>query len=66
MPRASATRSRCVSAANSDCGAPNPRKAPLGGVLVMAERARIRTLGQAYGPPAWMPPRERTTGETVV
>ena len=46
MPSASAMRSRWVSAANSDCGAPKPRKAPLGGVLVIAARARTRTLGQ--------------------
>ena len=66
MPSASAIRSRWVSAANSACGAPKPRKAPLGGVFVMAARARIRTFGQAYGPPAWMPPRDRTTGDSVV
>ena len=52
MPSASAIRSRCISAANSACGAPKPRKAPLGGVFVIAARARIRTFGQAYGPPA--------------
>jgi hypothetical protein len=66
MARASAMRLSCVSAANWDCGAPNPRNAPLGGVFVIAARARIRTLGQAYGPPAWMAPRDRTTGDSVV
>ena len=66
MPSASAIRLRCVSTANAACGAPKPRKAPLGGVFVMAARARIRTFGQAYGPPAWMAPRDRTTGERVV
>ncbi len=54
------------SAANSDWGAPKPRKAPLGGVFVSAALARIRTFGQAYGPPAWIPPRDRTTGDRVV
>ena len=66
MPSASATRSRCSSAANSDWGAPNPRKAPFGGVFVSAARARIRTFGHAYGPAAWIPPRDRTTGDSVV
>ena len=47
-------------------GAPKPRNAPLGGVLVMAARARTRTLGQRYGPVAWIPPRDTTTGDTVV
>ena len=53
-PSASAMRLRWVSAANSVCGAPNPRNAPLGGVLVRVARARMRTFGQRYGPPAWM------------
>jgi hypothetical protein len=64
-PTCSARRLRCVSAANSVWGAPNPRKAPLGGVLVRAARARMRTLGQRYGPPAWIAPRLRTTGVRV-
>ena len=34
MPSASAMRSMCTSTANSVCGAPNPRKAPFGGVFV--------------------------------
>ena len=28
-------------------------------------RARIRTFGQRYGPPAWIAPRDRTTGVRV-
>ncbi len=62
---ASAIRLRWVSAANSVCGAPNPRNAPLGGVFVRVARARIRTFGQRYGPPAWIAPRDRTTGVSV-
>ena len=46
-------------------GAPNPRNAPLGGVFVRVARARIRTFGQRYGPPAWSAPRDRTTGVSV-
>ena len=46
-PSASAIRSTCISAANSIWGAPNPRKAPFGGVFVAIARARIRTFGQA-------------------
>ena len=42
---ASATRLSWVSAANSDWGAPKPRKAPLGGVLVATARERILTFG---------------------
>ena len=48
----SAIRLRWVSAANSVCGAPKPRNAPFGGVLVRVARARMRTFGQRYGPPA--------------
>ena len=54
-----------VSAANSVCGAPNPRNAPLGGVLVAIARPRIRTFGHSYGPPAWIVPRLSTTGVRV-
>ena len=54
-----------TSAANSDCGAPKPRKAPLGGVLVATARDVMRTLGTSYGPPAWIVARLRTTGESV-
>ena len=46
-PSASAIRLRWVSAANSVCGAPNPRNAPLGGVFVRVARARMRTFGHA-------------------
>jgi hypothetical protein len=53
------------SSANSVCGAPKPRNAPLGGVLVATARATMRAAGQRYGPPAWMAPRESTTGESV-
>ena len=66
MPSASATRVTCISAANSVCGAPKPRNAPLGGVLVATARDRIRTFATSYGPPAWIVPRERTTGVSVV
>jgi len=41
---------------------------PTGQVLresVAAARERIRTFGQAYGPPAWSVPRDRTTGLRV-
>ena len=65
MPRASAIRLRCVSTANAACGAPKPRKAPLGGVFVATARDRMRTFGQRYGPPAWRAPRESTTGLSV-
>ncbi len=65
MPMASATRSIWTSAANSDCGAPNPRKAPFGGVFVATARDVMRTFGTSYGPPAWMVARLRTTGERV-
>ena len=58
MPSASASRSIWTSAANSVCGAPNPRNAPFGGVFVRVARARIRTFGQRYGPPAWSAPRD--------
>ena len=50
----SAMRSMCTSTANCVCGAPNPRKAPLGGVLVITARPRMRTWSQRYGPLAWM------------
>ncbi len=46
MPSASAIRSMWTSAANWVCGAPNPRKAPLGGVFVIVTRPRMRTSGQ--------------------
>ena len=42
----------CISAANSVCGAPKPRKAPFGGVLVAIARPVMRTFGHRYGPPA--------------
>ncbi len=58
-------RFRWVSAANSTCGAPKPRNAPLGGVFVRVARARMRTFGQRYGPPEWRAPRLRTTGVSV-
>ena len=44
-PAASAIRSMWISAASSVCGAPNPRKAPFGGVLVIATRPDTRTWG---------------------
>ena len=50
MPSASAMRLTCISAANSVCGAPKPRKAPLGGVFVATARPRMRTLGHVVGP----------------
>jgi hypothetical protein len=37
----------------------------LGGVLVRVARARIRTFSQRYGPPAWIAPRDSTTGVSV-
>ncbi len=40
-------RSQCSSAANSVWGAPNPRKAPLGGVFVATMHARTRTFGHS-------------------
>ena len=54
MPSASAMRSMCTSTANCVCGAPKPRNAPLGGVLVIIARPRMRTWSQRYGPVAWM------------
>ena len=63
---ASAARETCISAANSTCGAPKPRNAPFGGVLVATARDRIRTLATSYGPPAWIVPRDSTTGVSVV
>ena len=65
MPSASAIRLTCISAANSVCGAPKPRNAPFGGVLVTIARPRMRTLGHRYGPPACRTPRESTTGLSV-
>ena len=62
---ASAMRLICISAANSVCGAPKPRKAPLGGVFVAIARPVIRTFGHRYGPPAWRTPRLSTTGVSV-
>ena len=58
-------RAMWISAANSVWGAPNPRKAPHGTVLVMTARARTRTFAQRYGPVACSAPRDRTTGESV-
>ena len=55
----------CISAANSVCGAPNPRKAPFGGVLVAMARPVIRTFSHRYGPPACSTPRDSTTGVSV-
>ena len=46
MPNASATRSMCTSMANCVCGAPKPRKAPLGGVFVIMARPSIRVFSQ--------------------
>jgi hypothetical protein len=46
IPIASAIRSMWHSIANWVCGAPKPRNAPLGGVLVATARAWMRTLGQ--------------------
>ena len=46
-PSGSASRSICISAANSVCGAPKPRKAPFGGVFVITTRERMRTFGQS-------------------
>src|SRR5205814_10089757 len=40
-------------------------KAPCGGMFVATARLFIRTLGQKYGPAAWMVPRESTTGDSV-
>ena len=51
MPSASATRLACISAANSVWGAPKPRNAPLGGVLVAVARPRMRTSGTGTGRP---------------
>ena len=65
MSSDSAIRLRWVSAANSVCGAPNPRNAPLGGVFVRVAFARMRTFGQRYGPPACSAPRDSTTGVSV-
>ena len=64
-PSASAARATWSSAANSTCGAPKPRKAPLGGVFVAMARPRMRVFGQWYGPPAWRMPRDSTTGVSV-
>ena len=61
----SAIRLSWVSAANSVCGAPKPRNAPFGGVLVRRRPGRMRTFGQRYGPPAWSAPRLSTTGVSV-
>jgi hypothetical protein len=66
IPICSAIRSMCTSAANCDCGAPNPRNAPLGGVFVITTRPRIRTWSHRYGPAACSSARERTTGLSVV
>ena len=49
-PAAAATSSMCRSSANMLCGAPKPRNAPCGGVLVATARPRTRTFGQRYGP----------------
>src|SRR3984893_19590481 len=46
-------------------GAPKPRKAPCGGAFVATACERMRTLGQKYGPAAWIVPRESTTEESV-
>ncbi len=71
MPIASATRLTWTSAANSDCGAPKPRKAPLGGVLVATARARdvhvrhvVRAAGMD-GRPAQDDRRQRAVGAAV-
>ncbi len=42
-PSCSAIRSMCTSVANCVCGAPNPRNAPFGGVLVITTRPRMPT-----------------------
>ena len=43
-------RSMCTSAANCVCGAPNPRNAPLGGVLVIDGAAADADVIAAVGP----------------
>ena len=58
-------RLTCISAANSVCGAPKPRNAPFGGVLVAIARPVIRTFSHRYGPPACSTPRLSTTGVSV-
>src|SRR5438876_2419783 len=62
IPSRSATCSTISSAANSDWGAPKPRNAPLGGVFVATARAWMGTLGQEYGPAAWIVARDHTAG----
>ncbi len=67
MPSCSAIRLRWVSAANSVCGAPKPRNAPLGGVFVLVALARIRTFGQRYGPAAVQrAPGEHDRGQRAI
>jgi hypothetical protein len=65
IPSSRAMTSRCLSSANSDCGAPNPRKAPCGGAFVATARAWMRTWSTSYGPAAWMHPRDSTTCDSV-
>ena len=65
MPSASAMRLTCISAANSVCGAPKPRNAPLGGVFVRhraAPDADVRAAVRAAGVER---PRDSTTGVSV-
>ncbi len=64
-PSALATWSIWRSSAKMLCGAPKPRKAPCGGKFVATALLRMRTLGQKYGPAAWMVPRDSTTDESV-
>ena len=42
-----------------------PAERAVGRRVGAAARARIRTFGQRYGPPAWIAPRDRTTGVSV-
>ena len=44
------------------CGAPKPRKAPLGGVLVATAIPSMRACVHAYAPARGGSPRESTTG----
>ena len=48
--------------AMAPCGTPKPRNAPAGWQWVKNPRPRVRTLGTAYGPDAWMGTRVATVG----
>ncbi len=65
MPSRRAAFSICRSYANVVCGAPKPRKAPCGGVLVATARPTTRTVSHLYGPAACRTPRDSTTGDSV-